>query len=71
MINRGERFQANYTIESNSNGGGSVMVWAGVFLHHKTCLHKGELNCSSLSTRNAGYGGHSIVGKPQKNAVAA
>ena len=35
------------------------------------CLHKWELNCSSLSTRSAPYGGHSIVQKPQRNAVAA
>ena len=35
-MNRGERFQDNYTIERDSHGGGSVMVWAGVSLHHKT-----------------------------------
>ena len=39
-------------------------MWAGVSLHHKT-------KCSSLSTRSALYGGHSIVEKPQRNAVAA
>ena len=35
------------------------------------CGHKGELNCSSLSTRSARYGGHSIVEKPLRNAVPA
>ena len=33
---RGERFQDNGIIERGSHGGGSVMVWAGVSLHHKT-----------------------------------
>ena len=44
------------------------MVWAGVSKHHKT---KWELNCSSLSIRSTGYGGHSIVEKTQRNAAAA
>ena len=41
------------------------------FLLIKRALHKWELNCSSLSTGSAGYGGHSIVEKPRRNAVAA
>ena len=41
------------------------------FLLLKRALHKWELNCSSLSTGSAGYGGHSIVEKPRRNAVAA
>ena len=32
----GELFQDNWIIEHDSHGGGSVMVWAGVSLHHKT-----------------------------------
>ena len=36
MINRGELFQDNCTIEHDSHGGDSVMVWAGVSLHNKT-----------------------------------
>ena len=31
-----ERFQDNCKIERAIHGGGSVMVWAGVSLHHKT-----------------------------------
>ena len=31
-----ERFQNNCIIERNSHGSGSVMVCAGVSLHHKT-----------------------------------
>ena len=44
-------------IECDSHGGSSVMVLAGVFLHHKTNIffHKGELNCSSLSKQSAAY----------------
>ena len=33
---REERFQDNCIIERASHGGSSVIVWAGVFLHHKT-----------------------------------
>ena len=33
---RGERFEDNCIIERDSHGGGSVMVWASVSLHHKT-----------------------------------
>ena len=40
------------------------------FLLMKRALHKWELNCSSLSTGSAGYGGHFIVEKPRRNAVA-
>ena len=43
-------------------------MWVGVSLHHKT---NRELNCSSLSTRSARYGGQSSVEKSQRNAVAA
>ena len=41
------------------------------FLLMKRALHKWELNGSSLSTGSAVYGGHSIVEKPRRNAVAA
>ena len=71
---RGERFQDSCIIERDSHRGGSVMVWAGEsYLHHKNNIAfiKGDLNCSSLSTRSAQYGGHSFVEKPQRNAVAA
>ena len=47
---------------------GSVMVWAGVSLHHKTNI---VIINGSLSTPSAGYGGHSIFEKQQRNAVAA
>ena len=36
MINRGGLFQDSCTIEHDSHGGDSVMVWAGVSLHNKT-----------------------------------
>ena len=44
------------------------MVWAGVYLHHKTNIVfiKGNLTAARYQ-----YGGHSIVEKPQRNAVAA
>ena len=32
---RGARFHDNCIIERDSHDGGSVMVWAGVSLHHK------------------------------------
>ena len=45
---RGERFPDNCIIERASIGGDSVMVWAGVSLHHKTNFVsiKGNLNAS-------------------------
>ena len=47
------------------------MVWADVSLHHKTSIvFINGNNCSSLSTRSAGYGCHSIVERPQWNAAA-
>ena len=41
------------------------------FLLIKRALHLWELNCSSLSTGSTGNGGHSIVEKSWRNAVAA
>ena len=45
---RGERFQDNCIIDRDSHGGGSVMVWAGVSLHHKTNIVfiNGNLNAA-------------------------
>ena len=45
---RGECFQDNCIIERDSHGGGSVMVWAGVSLHHKTNIVfiNGNLNAA-------------------------
>lgn len=45
---RGERFNDNCVIERDRYGGGSVMVWAGVSLHHKTNIVfiNGNLNAA-------------------------
>ena len=45
---RGERFQDNCIIECASHGGGSVKMWAGVSLHHKTNIvfTKGNLTAA-------------------------
>ena len=47
---RGERFQDNCIIERGSHYGGSVMVWAGVSLHHRTnnVFIKGNLTAASF-----------------------
>ena len=44
----GGRFQDNCIIKCDSHGGGSVMVWAGVSLHHKTNIvfAKGKLTAA-------------------------
>ena len=51
-----------------------VLLWYGQvcsYIIKLALLHLWELNCSSLLTRSAGYGGHSIVEKPQRVAVTA
>ena len=47
-----------------------VLLWCGQVYPHIIKLASSQ-NCSSLSTQSAGYGGHSIFEKPQRNAVAA
>ena len=58
----------NCIIERDSQGGESVMVWAGVSLIVKTNIVFIKWN---LTAARYLYGGHSIVEEPQKNAIIA
>lgn len=48
----GERFIDATILEHNRHGGGSLMVWAGFSLHHRTPLHRVEGNITGIAYMN-------------------
>ena len=45
----GERFLDATVLEHDRHGGGSLMVWGGFSLHHRTPLHRVEGNLSGIA----------------------
>lgn len=48
----GERFIDATVLQHNRHGGGSVMVWGGFSLHHRTPLHRVQGNLTGVAYRD-------------------